>query len=376
MKSLLVLLSVVLVVLPCSAAPALEPVTCGENGGGAAARLAMHHINENHHHGYKFKLSEILSSRVEQGLGECNVMLELSLQETQCHTINPEHFEDCEIRAETDTQVTANCNVVLTIKDGVANVTKYDCETKRALTSQELVRLCPDCPQLLPLNNTEGLKSVRLAVEHFNKNTTNQRYYTLLEVGRMSSGYMMMAGMAYFAEIALVETHCPMGSRIVIEACKPLCPDRAHHALCDSSYVNEEISIECKFYTPANTTSLEPGQQEPRCPPPHASGQGPPPHLHPRGGGLPPHASGQGPPPHASGQGPPPHAKGHGPPPHARGHGPPPHAHPEGVHPPPFNSHHPFHTFHTCHVGTTSDQALHPICNWPRLLLSKTQDQS
>lgn len=41
------------------------------------------------------------------------------------------------------------------------------------------------------------------------------------------SQYMMATGMSYFAEFALVETHCPMGSRIIPEACKPLCPDRA-----------------------------------------------------------------------------------------------------------------------------------------------------
>lgn len=37
----------------------------------------------------------------------------------------------------------------------------------------------------------------------------------------------MGKGMNYYAEFALVETHCPMGSRILPEACIPLCPDRA-----------------------------------------------------------------------------------------------------------------------------------------------------
>lgn len=55
-------------------------------------------------------------------------------------------------------------------------------------TNLEMVRICPDCPVLLPLNNSEGLKSVREATAEFNKNTSNQHYYILKEVGRISTG--------------------------------------------------------------------------------------------------------------------------------------------------------------------------------------------
>lgn len=55
-------------------------------------------------------------------------------------------------------------------------------------TNSEMVRICPDCPVLLPLNNSEGLKSVHEATTEFNKNTSNQHYYVLKEVGRISSG--------------------------------------------------------------------------------------------------------------------------------------------------------------------------------------------
>lgn len=33
--------------------------------------------------------------------------------------------------------------------------------------------------------------------------------------------------MNYYPEFALVETRCPRDSKIAIEACTPLCPDRA-----------------------------------------------------------------------------------------------------------------------------------------------------
>lgn len=51
-----------------------------------------------------------------------------------------------------------------------------------------MMSICPDCPILLPLNDTEGLKSVFEAVKKFNENATNKHYYALKEVGRISLG--------------------------------------------------------------------------------------------------------------------------------------------------------------------------------------------
>ncbi|XP_030582926.1 alpha-2-HS-glycoprotein 1 isoform X2 [Archocentrus centrarchus] len=363
MRTLHVLTLLLSAVLFCSAAPALGPVTCSEGKGSVTAHVAVHHINEQHDHGYKFRLHEVQGNKVEQVDGGCNVELKLELRETRCHTINPKPFEDCEIREEHERAVMANCTVLMTVKDGDAKVTKYQCVTKQVTMTAR----CPDCPILIPLNNSEGLQSIREAVNEFNKNTSNQHYYVLKEVGRISSGYVMTTGMNYYAEFVLVETHCPMGSRIIPEACIPLCPDRARHASCSSSSSDQNglLSVECDFYPPLNTTALGPDEKEPTCrhhrghshrhphhdgsggPPPHAHGPpphdgsgGPPPHAHgppphAGSGGPPPPAHGHGPPPHAGSGGPPPHAHGHGrpthagsggPPPHAHGHGPPPHA--------------------------------------------------
>uniref|UniRef100_A0A3Q2V5D2 Histidine-rich glycoprotein-like n=1 Tax=Haplochromis burtoni TaxID=8153 RepID=A0A3Q2V5D2_HAPBU len=378
MRTLRVLTLLSAAVLLCSAAPGLEPLTCSEGNGPAAADKAVHHINEHHDHGYKFRLHEVQGNSVEQVDGGCNVKLQLDLRETKCHTINPKPFKDCEIRGMGERAVKANCTVLMTIKDGDASITKYECDTRQEKTNLEMVRICPDCPVLLPLNNSEGLKSVREATAEFNKNTSNQHYYILKEVGRISTGYIMGLGMNYYPEFALVETRCPMGSRIIIEACIPLCPNRA------------------------NTTALGPGEKEPVCrrhphghggPPPHAHdhGRGPPPHAHDHGhgpppdaakGGRPPHAHdhGHGPPPHAHdhGHGPPPHAgkegrppHAHGPPPHADKGGRPPHAHDHGHGPPPTGgkgkgSFHPLRCIYPCHRFLVNpDPALHPICPWP-----------
>ncbi|XP_070765096.1 alpha-2-HS-glycoprotein 1 [Enoplosus armatus] len=333
----LVLLSSAVVLL-CSAAPALEPVTCNGDSGAAAARLATFHINEHHDHGYKFRLIESQGNKVEKVGNGCNIELQLNLLETTCHVVNPKHFEDCEIRQEHAMAVRANCSVLMTVKNSEAKVTKYECGTQQANTDMDMMMMCPDCPKLIPLNSPEGLKSVHESMKIANQNTSCQHHYVLQEVGRITSGYIMMAGMFYYAEFALVETHCLMGTKIIPETCIPLCPDRAHHALCRSTYSNTNglSATECEFYPPSNTTPLGPGEEEPVCRAFHH-----PPHPH----GAPPHAGSGGPPPHGQG---------------------PPHGQERLEHGTPFNVFHPLQPFHSCHgFQTNSDPALHPICPWP-----------
>ncbi|KAK2815994.1 hypothetical protein Q5P01_026461 [Channa striata] len=391
MKRLLVLGLLSSAGLLCCAAPAVESVVCTGDGIGPAASLTMQHINKYHRHGYKFRFNDTLGHKLEKTDDGCNVELHLGLLETKCHVVNPTPFEDCPLREHYAREVMANCSVEVTVKSGEAKVVKYLCDTEQVLSNREMVQICPDCPVLIPLNSTEGLKSVHEAVKKFNENTTHQHYYILKEVGRISSGYIMMSGMNYYAEFALVETSCPVGSRIVIEACKPLCPDRAHHAFCRSSYsdTNGLGSLDCEFYPPLNTTAPGPGEKD-KCQHPHHSGhhdghghdrhghghdrhgeghghhghghdhhghghdrhgegQGAPPqdqgqgqghgqkhrpHGNGQGQGAPPnaHGRGHGPPPNAHGQG---HGQKHSPHGNGQGQGPPPHAHDHGHGPPP-----------------------------------------
>uniref|UniRef100_A0A3Q1FAA9 Alpha-2-HS-glycoprotein-like n=1 Tax=Acanthochromis polyacanthus TaxID=80966 RepID=A0A3Q1FAA9_9TELE len=254
-------------VLLCGAAPALEALSCSDNSSFAAARMAVIHINEHHNHGYKFRLSQITGSNVEQIDDGCNLELQLELLETKCHVVNPKHFEDCEIREDTDRIVKANCTVGMTVKNGDAKVSKYECDTQQAKTNKELWLICPDCPTLDPIESPESVNIAHETLTKINANTSHQHLYTLLEVGRMLSSYIPFTGMQYSGELVFVETNCPVGSKILPKACTPLCPDRAHHAFCDSSFsANDGIqSVECNFYPPSNTTALGPGEQEPLC---------------------------------------------------------------------------------------------------------------
>uniref|UniRef100_A0A8D3DM28 Histidine-rich glycoprotein-like n=1 Tax=Scophthalmus maximus TaxID=52904 RepID=A0A8D3DM28_SCOMX len=369
MKTLGVLVLLSSAMLLCRTAPPLEPVTCGDNNGAAAARLAVHDINEHHDHGYKFRLSEIVGNNIEKVDDGCTIELQLNLLETVCHTVHPKHFEDCALRDESQSAVMANCTVSMTVKSGNANVTKYDCDTRKVKTHEEMMMFCPDCPTMIPLNSPDGFP-VREAVKQVNSNTTNERYYVLKEVGRITAG---------------------------------------HHAFCRSSHRRGKglLSVECEYYPPSNETALGPGEREPRCnshpvllprPPGHPRRAGHPHHAGHHGRAGNPHHDGH---PHSTGHPRPtghplhdghPHPTGH---PHHDGHPRPTgHPHHDGHPRPtghPHHDGHPHHNGHPHHDGSGghhahgqpdqgvflhpfrpchgllpgSDPALHPICPMP-----------
>ncbi|KAI4791851.1 hypothetical protein KUCAC02_033759 [Chaenocephalus aceratus] len=215
--------------------------------------MAAHHIDENHDHGYKFKLSEIKGSKVEKQVdGGCEIQLQLELMETTCHNIDPTQLEDCEVRDVTDWEVRANCSVSVRVRKGDARVRSYHCDTQKVLTHSEMPGVCPDCPHLVSLHDPDGIKSVKEAVQRVNKNTTNQNYFILKDVGRIVIGSLLGRNLFYAAEFALVESDCPMGSSTPPEDRRPLCPDRARHAFCHSIYFLSKglDSVRCDYYPP------------------------------------------------------------------------------------------------------------------------------
>ncbi|TNM87672.1 hypothetical protein fugu_005893 [Takifugu bimaculatus] len=115
----------------CSAAPVRENLNCAEVNNATAGHLAIHHINENHDHGYKFKIDEVTEVDLKMVDNGCDIELQLLLKETACHTISPRDFEECPERSLGERAVVANCSVLITVKDNDAKVTKYDCETRQ-----------------------------------------------------------------------------------------------------------------------------------------------------------------------------------------------------------------------------------------------------
>nr|XP_057928413.1 alpha-2-HS-glycoprotein-like [Doryrhamphus excisus] len=253
--------------IPSHAAPLLKAVTCEEANVDAAANLAVRHINEHHHHGYKFKLGETQGSKYEKVGDGCNIDLQLMLFETSCHFTNPKPAEDCEMWELGDRGASASCTSMLSVQGGVATVTRHQCTTQLAMSNAEMVMTCPDCPSMMTLSDPEVVNVVAKAVQKYNQESNNQHYFALLEVGRVLLAYIPSLGMVKYPKFVLVETNCPKNSRIAPEACTPLCPDRAQHAMCSTSYstMNEATSPECELYPAKNSAPLGPGEKEPVC---------------------------------------------------------------------------------------------------------------
>ncbi|CAL8348015.1 unnamed protein product [Gadus morhua 'NCC'] len=261
MRGLVLLLSAAVAL--CGAAPALEPVTCSVDGlETTAVRFAIQHINQQQDHGYKFKLSEVIVVSPTQKVQGCSIVMRVNLQETKCHSSDPKHFEDCEVRHAGGTVVMAGCVVVLSVQGDVASVVSHKCGTTK---DEEELRMCPDCPRLQDLTNVEGLQRIGGVIRKYNVLNATEHYFVLSDVGRMSASYIMGVGMNYVAEFAMVETHCPVGSRIAPEACTPLCPDRARHIFCKNSENPRGSRLYCETYPAVNKVDLQPGMIEPTC---------------------------------------------------------------------------------------------------------------
>ncbi|XP_016367479.1 antihemorrhagic factor cHLP-B-like [Sinocyclocheilus rhinocerous] len=92
----------------------------------------------------------------------CEVILGITLEETECHIVNPKPLDQCNTRMERETKVTAKCNVTVSSVEGKAAVKRYICDTEPA-SHEILVTKCPDCPSLLPLHDPKALESVKTA---------------------------------------------------------------------------------------------------------------------------------------------------------------------------------------------------------------------
>uniref|UniRef100_A0A672MC66 Alpha-2-HS-glycoprotein 1 n=1 Tax=Sinocyclocheilus grahami TaxID=75366 RepID=A0A672MC66_SINGR len=225
---------------------------CQEDQDNIAILAAERFINDHHHHGYKFKFVSLDSRRADEKTDLCEVILGITLEETECHIVNPKPLDQCTTRMEAETKVTAKCNVTVLSFEGKAVVACYICDTKPD-SYEILMTKCPDCPSLLPLNDPKALESVKTALQKFNKESNHKSYFKLLEVGRISTQWMF-SGQGFFVQFAITETNCP--KRVAYrkqKACKALCGVKARYGFCKSFKVgNEEPEVECEIYKAQN----------------------------------------------------------------------------------------------------------------------------
>ncbi|KAL4630787.1 alpha-2-HS-glycoprotein-like [Arapaima gigas] len=333
------------------------PISCDEQEVQQASQAALKSIAFHQHHGYKYKLNKMASSKLQKTNDtNCEFHLELELEETTCHVVNPKPLEECEVRRTEETKVESNCNVVVTVLHGNATAVRYTCKSEPA-SAEEINRMCPDCPSLLALNDSNGLDSIKAALNKFHEDTNETNYFKLLEVGRISTQWMFL-GQSYFAEFAIVETHCSRQEKPEDpHKCKMLGKGEARFGFCKSTLLgNGEISADCDIYE-AQTDHHRHHHYHFHHKGSHEWRHGP--HSH---GGPPPHP-GQ-PPKLPDGQ--PGHP--HGPPPHPHGLPGPPHGtpgHHDSPHKPPKEGIKGHHHPHICGMPDIKSEKIHPIRPYP-----------
>ncbi|NXB18081.1 FETUA protein, partial [Rhagologus leucostigma] len=250
MKALVAL--ILLVQLPIhKAVPAAPPAPlgCDDPESVAAAEAAVNYINGHSHHGYKFALNRIEDIRVvPQGPNNDIIFLELDLLETKCPILSPTPLANCTVRSFAEHAVEGDCDVKLQKVDGTLSVLASKCHS-HADSSEDILKVCPDCPLLASLNNTEVLGLVSAALNDYNSKTTDS-YLRLLEIGRAKIQYH--PAHAVVAEFAVGATNCSAEeAKANAGACQLLPEDQSNFGFCTAVMVkrpSQDLQVDCQLY--------------------------------------------------------------------------------------------------------------------------------
>ncbi|NXA90267.1 FETUA protein, partial [Melanocharis versteri] len=250
MKALVAL--ILLVQLPVhKAVPAAPPppLGCDDPESEAAAEVAVNYINGHSHHGYKFALNRIEDIRVvPQGPNNAIIFLELDLLETKCPILSPTPLENCTVRSFAEHAVEGDCDVKLQKVNGTLSVLASKCHS-HADSSEDILKVCADCPLLASLNNTEVLETVSAALNDYNSKTTDS-YLRLLEIGRAKIQYH--PGHIVVAEFAVGATNCSAEeAKANVGACQLLPEDQSNFGFCTAVMVkrpSQDLQVDCQLY--------------------------------------------------------------------------------------------------------------------------------
>uniref|UniRef100_A0A8C1UKN4 Alpha-2-HS-glycoprotein 2 n=1 Tax=Cyprinus carpio TaxID=7962 RepID=A0A8C1UKN4_CYPCA len=225
--------------------PTISLPPCDSPEAEAAALVAQDFLNAQHTHGYKHVLNQIDEFKiVSRPLQADTYHLELDFLETTCHVLDPTPVSLCPVRQKINTAIEADCDFVLANTTLGLSVVAFKCSTET-----ESVDECLGCPQLIPLNDTDGIQLIKTSLDYFNKNNTLNTKFALLEIGRMGS-QIVSGGPRYFAEYAIIGTNCTSQDD---DICIPQNHAVAIHGLCLAE--GSANGVDCKIFGPAQVSN-------------------------------------------------------------------------------------------------------------------------
>ncbi|XP_060796652.1 antihemorrhagic factor cHLP-B-like [Neoarius graeffei] len=219
------------------------------------AEEAIDKINHDRTTGYVFSLERVSNVHQIQH-GETGVVLYLTIDilETKCHVLSKKNYKECETRTIADNPVYGQCKAVVYVNrpHRVIRLYKYSC-TVRPLSATTISKVCPDCPILISLDDTEVEKAVKIGLEKFNKESALPNYFAPLNITRAISQLGMI--IMYNVEFTIQETVCSNKTDISeVSKCDLMTCEFAHKGFCTATHtrVNDEEFIEskCEIYEP------------------------------------------------------------------------------------------------------------------------------
>nr|XP_055058953.1 alpha-2-HS-glycoprotein 2 isoform X2 [Misgurnus anguillicaudatus] len=244
--------------------PTIGLPPCDSPEAEAAALVAEKFLNAQHTHGYKYALNQIdkikIISRPDQ---PDTYLLELDFLETTCHVLDPTPVSQCPVRQKRQTAVEAECDFALQNTTQGLSVVSFKCKTE--LESFE--DICLGCPQLIALNDTDGVQLIEASLDVFNKNHTFNTKFALFEIGRIAS-QVVSGGNRYFAEYAIIDTNCTSHDD---DNCIPQNHATAIHGFCQAEGSANLNQVACKIFD----TTQAANATVPVQPPLHAHSSGP-----------------------------------------------------------------------------------------------------
>ncbi|TRY54497.1 hypothetical protein DNTS_009210 [Danionella cerebrum] len=231
----------------------LAPGSCQDAVTAGAAAEALNKINLDRKEGYIFSLDR-LSNVNQMKHGETGVVFYLTLDvlETSCHVLSKKNWKDCEIRAPYPMYGQCKAVIYMNRVHRVSRLYKYSC-TVRPVPASKIRERCPDCPNQILNDQEEAMKTMKMAMEKFNSNSTLANLFVPLNITKASS--QLLFGRFYSVEFTIQETACSKANTADISKCEPMACEFAHKGFCKASHIvtatgEENVNVDCEIYEP------------------------------------------------------------------------------------------------------------------------------
>ncbi|XP_025769675.1 alpha-2-HS-glycoprotein isoform X2 [Puma concolor] len=169
-----------------------------------AALVAVDYINNHVLQGYKHTLNQIDKVKVwpRRPMGEV-FELEIDTLETTCYIRDPTPVANCTVRQLMEHAVEGDCDFQVLKQDGQFTVLFAKCDSSPD-SAEDVLKVCPQCPLLAPLNDTKVVHAVEVALTAFNTQS-NGSYFQLVEVSRAQ---LVPLPPSTYVEFAVAATDC------------------------------------------------------------------------------------------------------------------------------------------------------------------------